>query len=60
MTVKSQKDMPVAHMLVGKVTQNNEELEKNIETIFKAVGEKNIKKAVLSASMGPGIKVAVS
>lgn len=59
-TVKSQKDMPVAHLLVGKINQPEKELEQNIEAIFKAVGEKNIKKAVLSASMGPGIKVAVS
>lgn len=59
-TIKSQKDMPVAHMLVGKINQPEKELEQNIEAIFKAVGEKNIKKAILSASMGPGIKVAVS
>lgn len=59
-SVKSQKDMPIAHLLVGKVNQKDEELEQNIQALFKAVGEKNIKKMVLSASMGPGIKVAVS
>lgn len=57
--IKTEKAVPLAHLTIAKVDQPEEEVAANIRAILKAVGPQNLKKAVLSASMGPGIKVAV-
>lgn len=57
--VKTEKSAPLTHNVVAKVSQPEKEIEENIKAVFKNVGEKNIKKAVVSASMGPGIQLAI-
>lgn len=58
-TLKTQKDFPLIHTTVGKVSQKESELEENIEAVVNAIGAKNITKAFLNASMSPAIKIAV-
>lgn len=59
-TVRTEKSAPLTHNTIAKVSQPEHEIEENIKAIFTGVGEKNIKKAVVSASMGPGILVSVA
>lgn len=59
-TLKTEKEAPLIHTVVGKVSQKNSELAENVEAIFKALGgTKQIVKAFIKASMGPSIKIKV-
>jgi len=58
-TVKTEKSQPVVHVVIGKVSQAAKELEENAKAVFSVIGEKQVLKASLSASMGPGVKVKV-
>lgn len=57
--IKAEKAAPLAHLTIAKVDQPEEEIAANIKAVLGTVGPQNLKKAVLAASMGPGIKVAV-
>jgi large subunit ribosomal protein L1 len=57
--IKSEKKAPVIHQIVGKVSQETKELVANVEELIKIVKPIKIKKLVLCATMGPGIKVEV-
>ena len=60
LTLKTEKEAPLIHTVVGKVSQKESELPENIEAIFKALGgPKLILKAYIKASMGPSIRVAI-
>ena len=59
LSLKTQKDAPLIHAVIAKTTQSENEISDNLKAVLEAVGPKNIKKAVVSASMGPGIKVVV-
>lgn len=54
---KTENKAPLIHLSIGKVNQPQEELEKNFKALVMAVGLKNIKKAVIAPTMGPGIKI---
>lgn len=56
-TLKTQKDFNVIHLVVGKVSQKESELLKNISAVFETVDPKKIERAFLSATMGPSVKV---
>lgn len=58
--IKSEPKAPLLHTVVGKLKEPQNQLEANLAKIFKAVGPSFIKKAVISASMGPGVKVDIS
>lgn len=55
--VKSEKNAPLIHLVVGKVNQPEKEIEANIEAVIEAIGRRNIKKAVICATMGPAIRL---
>lgn len=57
--IRTEKDFPLTHTVVGKTNQPENEIEKNIETIFEVIGKKSIKKAVLSSTMGPSIQTLI-
>lgn len=54
---KTEKEQPLIHTTIGKVSQSQKELEENFKALVAAVDVKRIKKAVLTSTMGPGIKV---
>ncbi|MEK7182856.1 MAG: hypothetical protein AAB694_01715 [Patescibacteria group bacterium] len=60
LVLQTEKDAPLIHTVVGSTSESTQHLAENIESIIRAVSKANIKKAVVSATMGPGIKVAVS
>ncbi len=58
--IKTEKKSPVAHLVIGKISQTGKQLEENLSTLVKTIKLQNIKKITLSATMGPGIKVDLS
>lgn len=54
---KTETKFPLIHLTIGKVDSSEKDLEDNFQALIKAVGRKNIQKAVLSPTMGPGIRV---
>jgi len=58
-TIKTEKEVPLIHTVIGKVSQKEEELEKNLAAIIKAISEKQIQKAYLKATMGPSVKIII-
>ncbi len=54
---KTEPDHPLIHLMVGKVSFSEKELQENIAAALAAVGKNKIAKATLAATMGPGIKL---
>lgn len=59
MNFKTEAKAPIIHMTVGKLSFEEKKLSENINAIFKAVQEKNIKNVTLKSTMSPGIKLSV-
>lgn len=57
--IKTEKKSPVIHVVVGKVSQAEKELEANVEELIKVVKAPKIKKLALCATMGPSVKVEI-
>lgn len=57
---KTQKDSQVIHLTLGKVSQPTDEVVQNTKILFNAIGKTKIKKAVISPSMGIGVKVELA
>jgi len=58
--IKTEKKAPVVHLIIGKISQKQSELEKNLETLIETLKPENIKKLTVNATMGPGVKVDLS
>lgn len=56
-SIKTEKSAPVVHLAVGKADMGVEKLEKNVQTVISAIGERSFMKIFLSSSMGPSVKV---
>lgn len=54
---QTEKEQPLIHTTIGKVSQSQKELEENFKALVVAINPKKIRKAVLTSTMGPGIKV---
>lgn len=60
-TLKTEKEAPLIHMVVGKVSQNDLELKENIEAVVKALkGTDQIIKIYLKSTMSPSVKLQVA
>jgi len=57
---KSEPDNAIIHLPIGKVSFDDEKLADNIKAVINALGKNRIEKATITATMGPGIKLAVS
>ena len=57
--LKTEKKAPVVHVIVGKVSQAEKELEANVAELIKVIKANKIKKLALCATMGPCVKVEV-
>lgn len=53
----SETKAPLIHMTIGKIDLEDKKLAENLKALIEAVGRRNIAKAVLAPSMGPGIKI---
>ncbi len=58
-TLKTERGVPVIHTTVGKVSQKEKELAENTVSILEAFGKRQIRKAYLTSTMGPSIKLEV-
>lgn len=60
LTLKTEKEAPLIHTVVGKNSQPDKEIAENIEAIFKALGgAKQIDRAFLKSTMSPSAKLAI-
>ncbi|MFI5241280.1 MAG: hypothetical protein ACHQUA_02480 [Microgenomates group bacterium] len=58
--LKTEKEAPLMHMAIGKVSQKETEIEANMEAVLKALGgSKQVVKAYTKATMGPAIKLQI-
>lgn len=57
--IKTESKAPIVHLVVGKVSQPENELIANVEELVKVVKAPKIKKLVLCPTMGPGIKIEI-
>lgn len=55
--VATEKKAPLIHLVIAKLEAKEAEIAANFQAIIQAIGKSNIRKAVLAATMGPGIKV---
>jgi large subunit ribosomal protein L1 len=55
--IRTEAKAPLIHTLFGKIDQPEKELIKNFNALVTAIGLKNIRKAVICTTMGPGIKI---
>jgi len=58
--VKTEKKAPLIHTVFGRVDDKEENLVANLQTLIRSVGKNNIRKLVIKATMGPGIKVKLT
>jgi len=57
--IKTEKKAPVVHIVVGKVSQPEAELEANVAELIKVLKAVKIKKLALCATMGPSVKIEI-
>lgn len=57
--LKTEAKAPVAHLVIGKVSQPAEELAANVSELIKVITPTKIKKLVLCPTMGPAVKVLI-
>lgn len=55
--IKTEKQMPLMHVVLGKTDQPEKDLIANTEHLINVLNGKKIKNLTLSATMSPGIKV---
>ncbi len=56
-TVKSEKKAPLVHVVIGKLTQTEQELAANLRALLKAYQPGKVVKCTIASTMGPGVKV---
>jgi len=56
-TLATEKKAAVMHIVVGKADMLSSKLTENVKAVMKAVGEKNIKTAYITSTMGPSVQI---
>ena len=54
---KTETKAPLVHIVIGKISDKDEDLTENFTALVTAIGLSKTVKAVISSTMGPGIKV---
>ncbi|MBI4059416.1 hypothetical protein HY404_04230 [Candidatus Microgenomates bacterium] len=57
--LQTEKDVPVIHTVVGKISDAPNDLSDNVKAVLAGLGERAIQKAILKATMGPAVKIAI-
>ena len=55
--LKTEKKAPLIHQVIGKTSQNPDEIKANALALIEGIGGRKMLKFVLSSTMSPGIKV---
>ena len=59
-TLKTEKEAPLVHTVVGKVSQKDDEIVANIEAVIKALGgDKQIVRGFIKSTMSPAAKLKI-
>jgi len=58
-TIKTEKEAPLIHVVVGKNSQKDEEIVANAQAIVKALDPKQILRAFLKSTMSPSVKLTI-
>lgn len=56
-TIKGERKAPLAHVIIGKLSQSDDELAANTMALIKAFPPGKVLKCVIAGSMSPGVKV---
>jgi len=56
---KTEPDNPIVHLIVGKISFEDEKLLANIQAIVETIGKNKVLKTTLTATMGPGIHISL-
>ena len=56
---KTEKDFPLIHNVIGKLTQPDEELVANFKAFIKSVEPKKIKRIFIKSTMSPSVRVSL-
>ncbi len=56
--IKTEPGNPIIHMPIGKVSFEDKKIADNVKAVLDTIGSK-VAKASLSATMGPGVKIAL-
>jgi large subunit ribosomal protein L1 len=60
-TLKTEKEAPLIHTVIGKNSQKDEEITQNAEAVLKALGgSKQIVRAFVKSTMSPSVKLQLS
>lgn len=60
-TLKTEKEAPLIHTVLGKVSQKDEEIAANLDMILKAFGgSKQIVRGFIKSTMSPSVKLQVA
>ena len=54
---KSESKAPLIHLSIGKVSQPSDQVSQNIKVLLTTIGKSRIKRATISPTMGPGVKL---
>ncbi len=54
---KTEKDHKVIHLVVGKVSQEADQIIANVRVLYNVLGKSKVQRITLAPSMGPGIRV---
>lgn len=57
MTIKTERKAPIIHTVVGKVSMEESKLAENVNAVLDTIGKRRVKKAYLSATMSPSVKI---
>ena len=57
---KTDPTAPIIHTSLGKLSEKPQAIEENLKVLIASIGSTKIKKAVITSSMGPGIKLDVA
>ena len=57
---KTDPSAPIVHTKLGKLSYKPEQLTENLKALVNAIGPAKIRKATLTTTMGPGIKVDIA
>jgi len=57
---KTDPTAPIIHTSLGKLSEKPQKIQENLKVLIASIGPTKIKKAVLTSTMGPGIKLDIT
>jgi len=58
--IQTERKAPLVHVTIGKISMGTKKLLKNLKTLVDKIGPRKIKKAVITSTHSPGIKLQIT